>query len=96
MTTALPDSLQIVPKQLLRDATKRIDTLDMRVHLLTNRLAERDSVMASRDQEWSERVQYWRDFAEQAAKQGSDWLVATLVTLALAAGVYMGIWAQKQ
>jgi len=96
MTASLPDSLQIVPKQLLRDATKRIDQLDLRVLLLTNRVAERDSIISSRGQEMAERVAAWQEYAEAVASNSAAWFTTLFVSLALAGGVWLGIWAQKQ
>jgi len=87
LEAVLPDSMQIVPKSLLREATRTIDQQDLRIMLLENRLAERDSVLVSRETEWQERLHYWQEYAEQT--QVSTWEViwpALLVLLGVAAG----------
>ena len=68
--TTQPDSV-LVPVQMLRDATRRIDQQDLRILLLENRIVERDSLLSSRDREYDERVAYWQDYAEKV--KASTW-----------------------
>lgn len=85
--TTLPDSMQIVPKRLLRDATRRIDQQDLRIMLLENRIAERDSIAASQQTEWQARLAHWQEYAEKV--KASTWDLiwpALLVLLGVAAG----------
>lgn len=91
--TALPDSLQIVPKRLLRDANRRIDQQDLRIMFLENRVAERDSILESRDLEAQDRVEYWRTTAvyaqEQLRKSVKLW-DKLLPMIILGLGFYLG------
>ena len=86
---ATPDSV-LVSAQLLRDSAQRIDEADLRIMLLENRLAERDSLMASQVVEWSERVEYWRQYAERTS---SGWFDKLVYAVVLGAGVWLGVEA---
>lgn len=84
--TAQPDSV-LVPVQVLRDATRKIDQQDLRIMLLENRVAERDSLLSSRDVEWEARLAHWQEYAEKV--KASTWDLiwpALLVLLGVAAG----------
>lgn len=85
--TTLPDSMQIVPKRLLRDATRRIDQQDLRIMLLENRIAERDSIAASRETEWQARLAHWQQYAESVAV---DWWDRIVMAVMLGLGVWLG------
>jgi hypothetical protein len=74
-----------VDAQLLRDATQRIDALELEAMLLRNRLAERDSVLVIREREQAERERWLYEYAERA-KAG----IGERVLLAVVLGV--GFW----
>lgn len=79
-----------MPTQLLRDVRHEIDQKDLRIYLLENRVAERDSIISSRDQEWEARLAYWQEYAEDVSSGLLDRLVYAIV---LAVGVWLGVEA---
>ena len=62
---AQPDSIW-VEAQLLRDARDRIDRQDLRIMLLENRAAERDSIYAAREREWQARLDAAYELADKS------------------------------
>jgi len=71
-STAEPDSV-LVPSQLLREATRRIDATDLQVLTLKNRVTERDSTIASERRYWRGVVNEWVSIADTYRNEANSW-----------------------
>lgn len=83
----------VVPNSLLRRATARIDSLELRLMLADNRAVEQDSLTASRERWWEaqlrlseERAAYWERSARSwwTRHESAFWAVLGAIAVALA------------
>ena len=88
------EATSVVPNSLLRAATARIDSLELRLRLELNRAVERDSLDASRTRWWEaqvlraeQRAVYWEQSARSwwTRHESAFWAVLGAVAVALAA-----------
>jgi hypothetical protein len=93
---ATPEPTVVVPTRLLREATARIDSLELRLGFALNRAVEQDSLRASEARYWRGVVAVERtngDLWQERARKANGWWNRHESALWMGVGAGLAIWA---